>query len=49
MNMAGLVAILAFALVYVGPALGGTVIYEGRAPLTLTDAALDTSSGPYLT
>ncbi|KAG6918847.1 hypothetical protein DXG01_011252 [Tephrocybe rancida] len=28
---------------------GVSVIYEGRAPLTLTSSAIDTSAGPYLT
>jgi len=30
-------------------AIATPVIYDGRAPLSLTDASLDTSTGPYLT
>lgn len=40
---------LLFLLSFASVVLGGTIIYDGRAPLTLNSAALDTSLGPYLT
>ncbi|KAF8077551.1 hypothetical protein FPV67DRAFT_1404705 [Lyophyllum atratum] len=40
---------LVLAAVCFQPAIGKGIIYEGRAPLTLTGSSIDTSSGPYLT
>ncbi|KAG6818561.1 hypothetical protein H0H93_003949 [Arthromyces matolae] len=35
--------------IFVRSTLGLGVLYDGRAPLTLTEASLDSSAGPYLT
>ncbi|KAF9464199.1 hypothetical protein BDZ94DRAFT_1257246 [Collybia nuda] len=40
---------LLILMTYASVVLGGSIIYDGRAPFTLTSAALDASSGPYLT
>lgn len=40
---------LLFLFSFASVVLGGTIIYDGRAPLTLNSAALDGSLGPYLT